>query len=145
MENLGVTELGIAGVLLLLLLDRLPTFVNRIRGTDISSADEVKRTIEIALAPLSDLHTLLGDMKGHIKDLHIMHSKTDVDGIPVWYLPTSFKKDVSELSASLERLATSQEAQAKALIEAVETNKATVTILERLNQKMPKNGGPAHV
>lgn len=127
MENLGITELGIAGVLLLLLLDRLPTFVNRIRGTDMSSVDEVKRTLEIALAPLSDLHTLFGDMKLHINDLHRMHSVTDADGIPAWYLPSSFKKDVSDLSVALARLATSQEKQASAL--------------EKLNQKMPKNGG----
>lgn len=143
MENMGITELGVAALVLLALMAALPRFVNAIRGSTSNAkidAIDIQRIIEVSLAPIGDLSSVVREMHTKVDALHTMHSKTDENGIPVWYLPTSFKKDVSEMAGSLEKLAVSEMQIAEALKLLSENNTKTVSTLKRINDKMQNNG-----
>lgn len=65
---------------------------DRIKSID-NNLNQVHTSVE-------DKVTLTDEQHNWLRTLHILHSKTDCDGIPLWYMPRSFidaQKDIVEV------------------------------------------------
>ena len=89
--NEGLTQLGVGGIFALLVIRAFVELVKAMKtknGSEGNGHEQITR----------DTKKLAIDTNDKMKTLHSMHSKTNPDGLPVWYFPQSFVQDQKEIA-----------------------------------------------
>ena len=64
---------------------------------------------------MAELPALSEEERGWIKELYQLHSKTDEDGIPLWYVPRSFNGSQEKILERLDGISRNQQRTADVL------------------------------
>lgn len=114
MEN-WVTTIGVPAVVAILILREVFGFLDRKRGKPSNGAEaritQLVKEHGCDFRRQSRIDERLAWMEQHLSDtedlarkLHDMHNHKDEDGVPVWHVRTSMRRDMHKMVALLEEL-----------------------------------------
>ena len=83
MEQL-VLELGVGGLFALFIIREVLTFLKDKKNSAAGAED-------------------LSKLCRQVEELHVWHSKTDQDGVPVWYVRRSLEDAIEKLAENIEK------------------------------------------
>lgn len=93
--NEVLTQLGVGGIFAVLVIRSFVELVKAMKngknGGGLKSSDSQL---------IQDTKALSIDTNDKVKTLHSLHSKTNPDGLPVWYFPQSIVQDQKEIAKS---------------------------------------------
>ena len=94
----ALLQLGVGGIFALMIIKEVFNFLSKRNGGSKANLDDstISRKVSKDLSPKVDesLHIL--------RDLHEWHSKTDEDGVKVWYVRRSLERTIDDLSDAIK-------------------------------------------
>jgi len=91
MDNV-LLQLGVGGIFAVLIIREFVNLMTKMKGKSNGNGNSSDSQI------LKDVRLTTADTNDKVKGLYSMHSKTDNDGIPVWYMPRSFVEAQKEMA-----------------------------------------------
>lgn len=88
-----ITQLGVGGIFAVLVIRSFVELTKAMKNGKANGAPQLYR----------DIKNVTDDTNDKIKGLYSMHSKTDSDGLPVWYFPRSIVKAQERIASSVEQ------------------------------------------
>lgn len=89
-----ITEAGVAGVIIYIVLREVFTFIGG-RKKENGSAPVLKS--------IQELHNSQGQMMVLVQALHSMHDQKDSDGVYIWYVRRSLEDAINQLAVNIDR------------------------------------------
>ena len=99
-----ISQLGIGGIFAILIIKSFIELIKTMRGKN--GSDTIK-----------DVKSITIDTNDKVKTLHSLHSKTNQDGLPVWYFPQSIVQDQKKIAEAQAQTAMHMEAISESITE----------------------------
>lgn len=93
-----ITQLGVGGIFAVLVIR---SYIELTKAMKNGKAGKEVNSVPPQL--YRDIKNVTDDTNDKIKGLYSMHSKTDSDGLPVWYFPRSIVKAQERIASSVEQ------------------------------------------
>lgn len=105
----ALTQLGVGGIFAVLVIRSFVELVKALKGATNGKASGGHEQIT------KDTKEITIDTNNKVKTLHSLHSKTNADGLPVWYFPQSIIQDQKEIAKTQADTAVHMKALADAV------------------------------
>lgn len=97
MDEMGVADVGVAAIVVMLILDRVFKFLEKMNAKKTGASE----------GP----HGFSQKDRVKLYELHKMHDRVDDDGVYVWHNRVSLEKSVVKLADAIEHLVRTQDVQ----------------------------------